>query len=408
MQQILDSARIAIQAIWANKLRSLLTVLGNVVAVTSIVTVVSLIQGMNAYVSNAIVSDVGADAFTIQRMPPIRTEEDEERTRANPRITLTEARAIKRISDNITSVMAQAQNSATLSYRAQEIENVSIQGVTSEYTDFGTFNADERGRMMSAIEVDRSQPVTVIGFDVADKLFGHVNPLDKDVKIAGIPFRVVGVSEKKGSVFGNSQDNFAVIPLGSFQKLFGARQSLTLSVKPKTPDLIDAAKEDAILALRISRRLKPNQPDNFGLFTSDTLLEFYHNATNGIFAVLVGVVALSLVVGGIVIMNIMLMVVSERTREIGLRKALGAKRRDIMSQVLTESVTLSTFGGLVGITLGFLAAQAINRFSPLPAQLELWSVALGIGITAGVGLFFGAYPAARAARLDPIEALRRE
>ncbi len=408
MNQILDSARIAIQSIWANKLRSLLTVLGNIVAVTSIVTVVSLIQGMNSYVSNAIVSDVGADSFTIQRMPPIRTEADEERVRANPRITLAEARAIKRISDNITSVMAQAQNSATLSYRAQEIENVSIQGVTSEYADFGTFNANERGRMMSATEVDRSQLVTVIGFDIADKLFGDVNPLDKVVKIAGIPFRVVGVSEKKGSVFGNSQDNFAVIPLGAFQKLFGARQSLTLSVKPKTPDMIDAAKEDAILALRVSRRLKPNQPDNFGLFTSDTLLEFYHNATNGIFAVLVGVVALSLVVGGIVIMNIMLMVVTERTREIGLRKALGAKRRDIMSQVLTESVTLSTFGGLVGISLGFLAAQGIARFSPLPAKLELWSIILGIGITAGVGLFFGAYPAARAARLDPIEALRRE
>jgi len=408
MQQVLDSARIAIQAIWANKLRSLLTVIGNIVAVTSIVTVVSLIQGMDAYVSNAIVSDVGADSFTIQRMPPIRTEADEERVRANPRITLAEARAIKRVSDNITAVMAQAQNSATLSYREQEIENVSIQGVTGEYIDFGTFNANERGRMISPTEVDRSQPVTIIGYDLADKLFGAVNPVDRDVKIAGIPFRVVGVSEKKGSVFGNSQDNFAVIPLGAFQKLFGARQSLTLTVKPKSPDIMEAAKEDAILALRVSRRLKPKQDDNFGLFTSDTLLNFYHQATNGIFAVLVGVVALSLVVGGIVIMNIMLMVVSERTREIGLRKALGAKRRDIMSQVLTESVTLSTFGGLVGISLGFVAAQAIARFSPLPAKLELWSVLLGIGITAAVGLFFGAYPAARAARLDPIEALRRE
>jgi len=408
MQQILDSARIALQSIWANKLRSLLTVLGNIVAVTSIVTVVSLIQGMNSYVSNAIVSDVGADSFTIQRIPPIRTQEEEDRVRANPRITLAEARAIKRISDNITAVMAQAQNSATLSYRTQELESVSIQGVTSEYLDFGTFNADERGRMMSGSEVERSQPVAIIGYDVADKLFGDVSPLEKDVKIAGIPFRVVGVSEKKGSVFGSSQDNFAVIPLGAFQKLFGARQSLTLTVKPRTPDFMSAAKEDAILALRVSRRLKPKAVDNFGLFTSDTLLDFYHQATNGIFAVLVGVVALSLVVGGIVIMNIMLMVVTERTREIGLRKALGAKRRDIMSQVLTESVTLSTFGGLVGISLGLLAAQGIACFSPLPAKLEWWSVLVGIGITAGVGLFFGAYPAARAARLDPIEALRRE
>jgi putative ABC transport system permease protein len=409
MQQIVDSARIAIQAIWANKLRSLLTVLGNVVAVTSIVTVVSLIQGMNAYVSNAIISDVGADSFTIQRMPPIRTEEDEERVRANPLITLAEARAIKRTGpDTIVAVMAQAQRSGTISYRNEEIENAQIQGVTEEYVEFGTFNADERGRLISPTEVSRSQPVTVIGYELADRLFGEVNPLDKPIKIAGVPFRVVGVSEKKGSVFGNSQDNFAVIPLGAYQKLFGARQSLTLTVKPRTPDIIDQAKEDAVLALRVTRRLKPKQEDNFGLFTSDTLLDFYHQATNGIFAVLVGVVALSLVVGGIAIMNIMLMVVTERTREIGLRKALGAKRRDIMSQVLTESVTLSTFGGLVGISLGFLAAQAISRFSPLPARLEWWSVALGIGITAGVGLFFGAYPASRAARLDPIEALRRE
>ena len=408
MQQILDSARIALQAIWANKLRSLLTVLGNIVAVTSIVTVVSLIQGMNSYVQNAIISDVGADSFTIQRMPPIRTEEDEERVRANPLITLTEARAIKRTGDNITSVMAQAQNRANVSYRTQELENVQIQGVTGEYADFSTFDADERGRMMSATEVERSQPVTIIGFDVSDKLFGAVDPIDKVIKIAGIPFRIVGVSEKKGSVFGGSQDNFAVMPLGAFQKIFGSRQSLTLTVKPRSPEIMEAAKEDAVLALRISRRLKPRAEDNFGLFTSDTLLAFYHQATNGIFAVLVGVVALSLVVGGIVIMNIMLMVVTERTREIGLRKALGAKRRDIMSQVLTESVTLSTFGGLVGITLGFLAAQAIAQFSPLPAKLEWWSVILGIGITAGVGLFFGAYPAARAARLDPIEALRRE
>jgi putative ABC transport system permease protein len=409
VQQIFDAAWIALNAIWTNKLRSLLTVLGNIVAVTSIVTVVSLIQGMNAYVSDAIVSGVGADSFTIQRRPPIRTEEQDEKTRSNPLITLAEAQAIKRTgADTITAVMAQAGAGATVSYRAEEISNAQIQGVTSAFIDFGTFNADQGGRLLSPTEVELSQPVTVIGYDVADKLFGPVSPLDKTIKIAGLPFRVVGVSEKKGSVFGNSQDNFCVIPLGAYQKLFGARQSLTLTVKPRTPEMIEQAKEDAVLALRVSRHLKPKQDDNFGLFTSDTLLDFYHQATNGIFAVLVGVVALSLVVGGIVIMNIMLMVVTERTREIGLRKALGAKRRDIMTQVLTESVTLSTLGGIVGIGLGFVAAQLVSRFTPLPARLEPWSVILGIGITAGVGLFFGAYPAARAARLDPIEALRRE
>ena len=196
--------------------------------------------------------------------------------------------------------------------------------------------------------------------------------------------------------------------LVNFQKIYGTRQSLQIVVKPRSADEVKEAMDDATVALRVARRLKPGERDNFGIFTSDTFLNLYKQATSGIFAVLVGVVALSLVVGGIVIMNIMLMVVSERTREIGLRKALGARRADILSQVLTESVVLSIFGGMVGIALGFLAALGIAAVTPLPAQLEPWSVVLGIGITAGVGLFFGMYPASRAAALDPIEALRRE
>ena len=407
MNQVLDSIVIALQAIWANKLRSFMTVLGNIVAVTSIVTVVTLIQGMNGMVADAIVSDVGADSFTIQRRPPILNEDDEERTRNNPLITIDEANAIRAFSPIIASVAAQANRNANVSYRTEEVDNAQIQGVTSSYTDFSTFSV-EIGRMMSPVEVERSQPVALLGWGLADRLFGEINPLDKTIKIAGINFRVVGVSEQKGSFFGNSQDNYAVIPLGAYQRLFGARQSLQLMVKPVSTDLIPEAMDDATVALRVSRRLKPAERDNFGIFTSDTILNLYKQVTSGIFAVLVGIVALSLVVGGIVIMNIMLMVVSERTREIGLRKALGAKRKDIMAQVLTESITLSTFGGIIGIGLGSLAAMAIAAFTPLPARLEMWSVILGIGITAAVGLFFGAYPASRAASLDPIEALRRE
>jgi putative ABC transport system permease protein len=218
----------------------------------------------------------------------------------------------------------------------------------------------------------------------------------------------VGVSEKKGSVFGQSQDEFAIVPLGEFQKMFGARFGMQLLVKPKSPELVTVAMDEATVAMRIQRRLRPGKPDNFGMLTSDSLLDLYHQATNGIFAVLVGVVALSLVVGGIVIMNIMLMVVSERTREIGLRKALGARRRDIVWQILTESVTLSVLGGVAGTFIGFVVAIIISKVSPLPAAVQFWSVAIGIGITAVIGLFFGLYPAMRAARLDPIEALRRE
>ena len=407
MNQVIDSIAIALQAIWANKLRSFMTVLGNIVAVTSIVTVVTLIQGMNGMVADAIVSDIGADSFTVQRRPPIFNEDDEERARNNPLITIDEADAIRRFSPLIASVAAQASQNASVSYRTEEVDNARIQGVTSSYSDFSTFSV-ETGRMMSQVEVDRGRQVAMLGWGLADRLFGEINPLDKTIKIAGINFRVVGVSEQKGSFFGNSQDNYAVIPLGAYQRLFGARQSLQLMVKPTSTDLMPAAMEDATVALRVSRRLKPREPDNFGILTSETILNLYRQVTSGIFAVLVGIVALSLVVGGIVIMNIMLMVVSERTREIGLRKALGAKRKDIMTQVLTESITLSTFGGLIGIGLGSLAATAIAALTPLPARLEIWSVVLGVAITATVGLFFGAYPASRAASLDPIEALRRE
>jgi putative ABC transport system permease protein len=405
---LLDSIALALGTIWANRLRSFMTVLGNVVAVTSIVTVVSLIQGVNSMVADAILTDVGADAFTIQRVPPVTTTEDEEeRVRNNPNITLAEAGAIRAFSLTIDAIAAQAQRRGSIAYRDQVLENVQIQGVTSEYVEFGTFDA-ERGRMMTAFEVDRNRPVVLLGWDVAEQLFGEVPPLDKVIRIQGVHFRVIGVSARKGGIFGASLDGYAVIPLGAHMKLFGARPSLSLMVKPASPELIQASMDDAVVALRAARRLKATEPDNFGIYTSDTLLGLYRQATTGIFAVLVGVVALSLLVGGIVIMNIMLMVVSERTREIGLRKAVGARRKDIMLQVLTESITLSTIGGLVGIGLGYLAAQGLAAVTPLPARLEPWSVALGLGVTATVGLCFGAFPAARAARLDPIEALRRE
>ena len=407
MSQILESVRLALSSIWANKLRSLLTLLGNIVAVSSIITVVSLIQGLNSTVSNAVVSDLGADTFTVDRMGMITNEEDMERAMNNPRVTIEEAEAIERFSDNIESVMAQANSSAQIAYGNNELDSVRVQGVTGDYADFSTFNA-ERGRMISATEIERSRPVAILGWDVADKLFGSADPLDKIVRIRGAHFRVVGVSEKKGAIFGNSMDSFAVIPLGAFRKLFGARQSLQVMVKPRDAALVQAAKDDTRVALRIRRRLEPKEPDNFGIVSSDSVLALYNQATAGIFAVLVGIVALSLVVGGIVIMNIMLMVVSERTREIGLRKALGAKRRDIMSQVLTESITLSLTGGIVGVGLGALASAGIAAVTPLPATVHLWSVAIGVFITGFVGLFFGWYPARRAAMLDPIEALRRE
>jgi putative ABC transport system permease protein len=408
MNKYLDAAGIALSAIWGSKLRSLMTVLGNIVAVTSIIAVVSLIQGLNASVKTAILNQAGSDSFNIQQYPITRSDEEFEKVRNNPRITLADARAIRRTSDLASAVMADAGANGRITYRDRSIEQTRIQGVTDEYVSFSSFDA-ERGRLMSPTEVQTSRPVTVIGWGTADRLFGaDLDPIEKTIQIEGMHFRVVGVSAKRGTLLGRSQDEFAVIPLGQFQMMFGSRPRLSVSVKPRDVSQISQATDEAMLALRGARRLKPRQPDNFGIFTSDTILDIYHQATSGIFTVLVGVVGLSLVVGGIVIMNIMLMVVTERTREIGLRKALGARRSDITAQILTESVVLSVFGGLIGTLLGAAIATTIARFTPIPASVELWSVALGIGITAVVGLFFGLYPAMRAARLDPIEALRRE
>jgi len=407
MQQFLEAAAIALQAIWANKLRSLLTVLGNIVAVTSIIAVVSLVQGLNAAAKDAIQSQIGADTFQVSRNTPALTRQQADKAATFPNVTLDEAQALRNFGGHIRSVMAEGTASGQAKYRSESLDSIRIRGVTKEYTLLSTTRV-ERGRPITPREFDDGRAVAILGWGAADRLFGALDPLDKIVTLAGEHFRVVGIAEKKGSILGQSQDEYAIVPLGAFQKIFGTRQSLNLTVTPTDPSMTRTAMDDAEVAMRIQRRLRPRDPNNFGVASSDTFLDLYNQITQGVFAILIGVVSLSLVVGGIVIMNIMLMAVTERTREIGLRKSLGARRRDILWQILTESVTLSTFGGIIGTVLGFGVAKVISMISPLPAIIEVWSVVLGISVTAVVGLFFGLYPATRAARLDPIDALRRE
>jgi putative ABC transport system permease protein len=407
MQMFLEAVGIALQAIWANKLRSFLTVIGNIVAVTSIIAVVSLVQGLNASVKDAIESEFAADAFSVQRRGLSMTEEESLRQMSNPRVTLKDADAVRGFSPAIGLVMAEAAAGTQIKYQGVSLDSVRVRGVTKEYVTLPSTNV-EFGRVITPSEFDNGTPVCLLGWGTADRLFGTLDPLEKRITIGGIHFRVVGVAPKKGAIFGESQDEWALISLEAFQRIFGTRQSLELTIRPTAPELVQTAKDDTRVAMRIERRLRPKQNDNFGILAADTFLQLYNSATSLIFTVLIGVVSLSLVVGGIVIMNIMLMVVSERTREIGLRKSLGARRRDIMWQILTESITLSTFGGAIGTALGFFVAWVISQLSPLPAIVETWSVLLGISMTAIVGLFFGMYPAMRAARLDPIEALRRE
>ena len=407
MHQFFEAAAIALQAIWANKLRSLLTVLGNIVAVTSIIAVVSLVQGLNASVKDSIQSQIGADTFQVTRDKPTLTRQQADKAATNPDVTLDEAKALRDFGGHIKNVMAEGTANGQAKYRSESLDSIRIRGVTKEYTQLSTTRV-ERGRPITPREFEDGRAVTILGWGTADRLFGAIEPLDKTITLAGEHFRVVGVAEKKGAILGQSQDEFAIVPLVAFQKIFGTRQSLALTVTPTDPSMTRTAMDDAEAAMRLQRRLRPRDPNNFGIASSDTFLDLYNQITSGVFAILIGVVSLSLVVGGIVIMNIMLMAVTERTREIGLRKSLGARRRDIMWQILTESVTLSTFGGVIGTALGFGVAKIISLVSPLPAIVEVWSVVLGISVTAFVGLFFGLYPAQRAARLDPIEALRKE
>src|SRR6185436_1532863 len=276
MNKIFESAMIALDAIWSAKLRSFMTVLGNIVAVTSIIAVVSLIQGLNASVKSAILNQAGSDSFNIQQYPITRSDEEFEKVRNNPRMTLGDVRAIRRNSELAGSVMADASSNGRVTYRDRSIDQTRVQGVTDDYVSFSSFDA-ERGRLMSPAEVQTSRPVAVIGWGTADRLFGSdIDPLDKTIQLEGVHFRVVGISAKRGTLLGRSQDEFIVIPLGQFRMIFGARPRLTVSVKPRDLSEIAQAKDEATLALRVARRLKPKQADNFGIFTSDTILDLYH------------------------------------------------------------------------------------------------------------------------------------
>jgi putative ABC transport system permease protein len=363
---------------------------------------------MNVYVGEAIEREVGVGTFRIEKVGVIADNEKErEAWRRNPNITLADMRAIRRFSPLFAAMMTETGTMSNITWRDVTVEGVRIRGVSPEYQEFAHYTA-EVGRVPNALEVEHNRQVVLLGSETARKLFGSRPPLEQNIRLGGSQFTVIGVNEKKGSMFGNSQDDFAVIPLGKLRQLFGTRRTLSINVKPPDPSLVDESMEEARMAMRMRHHLRPREADDFGLTTAETMMNVWKSFSQGAFAILIGIVSLSLVVGGIVIMNIMLMVVTERTREIGLRRALGARQRDIIYQVLTESTTLSVLGGVAGTLLGFVIALFIELVSPLPAAITLWSVLLGLGMTAAVGLFFGLYPALRAAKLDPIEALRRE
>jgi putative ABC transport system permease protein len=401
-----ESVGIALGGIRANKLRSFLTLLGTIIGVASVIAVVSFVEGMNRFVTDKLLN-AGANVFMVDKYGFITSQEAFEEANRRPDVTLDDADDLRLGMRSAAMVVAQSEGNSSIRYREHVLKAVSVHGRGAGY-DLVDDIAIGQGRHLTDFDDRRRQPVCVIGPEVAEELFANLDPIGKRVRIGVQDFEVVGLSKAKGKMFGVSQDRFVTVPVRTFQKFFQERGSVSIAVKSVDQSSLPLAQQEARNILRARRHQRPGQPDLFGITTSDTWLELYHKLTGGIFIVTIGVAAISLLVGGIVIMNIMLVSVTERTREIGIRKALGARRRDILTQFLVESTTLSLSGGIIGILLGAGLALGVGAVSPLPAAVSVPAILIGILMSTGVGVFFGSYPALRAARLDPIEALRYE
>jgi putative ABC transport system permease protein len=410
-----EALRLALQAIWGAKLRSFFTLLGIIVSVGFLVVVVAVIQGMNAYVKeNLTGAMIGTNAFQVRRSPISVGLMDDAQVRAiakRPLISAEDAEAVRRALPDAEAVALQSGWPTPIndvSYRDRTVGNVLIFGVTPPYQIVQDYRI-LAGSPLSEPDVRERRPVTVIGYEIAEKLFDQpATAVGKKIRIAGREVLVNGVIEKKGRVLGQSFDAFLLLPFSTFESFYGRRKTTVVSVKLASAEAVEPAMVRAEEAMRIAHRLRPGEDNDFTVDKADALVAFWRQLTKVLFTAIPAVVCVGIVVGGIVIMNIMLMSVTERTREIGLRKSLGARRGDIRRQFLIEAVVLSTLGGLQGVLAGWGLAFAVSSFTPLPARITLWSVAVALALGGGAGVVFGVFPAARAARLDPITALRAE
>jgi putative ABC transport system permease protein len=409
-----DILVMALGQLRVNLLRTAFTLLGIVVSVGFLVAVVAIIQGMNAYVKENIAEAmIGMNTFQVRRLPislGLFTDDQFRLLQRRPRIDSRDADAVQQalpdaLAIGLTSGWPTPR--ADLVWRNRTLGSVLIFGVTSGYQTVQDYRFTS-GRPLSDVDVRERRNVIVVGADVAKDLFDNGNAVDQEVRLGGQRFTVIGTVAPKGRVLGQSFDAFALIPIPAFEGIYGKRQSTTVSVKMREAEEVGPAMARAQEAMRISRQLRPSERDDFDIGTGEAFIAFWKQLTKVLFAVVPAVVAIGILVGGIVIMNIMLMAVTERTREIGIRKAVGATSRDVRRQFLAESVALAVTGGILGVASGWGLALLIATFSPLPARVTPWSVVLALALGASIGVLFGVYPASRAARLDPITAMRAE
>lgn len=401
-----EYAGVALDSLRANKLRSFLTLLGIIIGITSIIAVISVMEGLDRYWKEKI-SNFGPNTFVVSQFPII-TDPDKffEALKRNPEIHSDDAEAIERSCTTCEEVGVESQRLARVRYTSRSLEQVDMSGITPNILHIEPYEV-ETGRILLDWEDDHSQFVTFIGFDVADKLFEGTDPIGKRIQIEEHWYTVVGVAKKRGTVFGFSRDNFVKIPLSAFQKVYGSRRSVDISVKAY-PGRLQDAQDQARLVVRTRHHLSYHDEDDFGLITSEGVNQLFDDLTRVIFLVILFIVGISLVVGGIVIMNIMLVSVVERTKEIGVRKAVGARQRDVINQFLVEAVVLCCTGGAIGVAFAYGISTVISGLTPLPSSFPLWAPLVAFGLSTLIGVFFGIYPARRAGQLDPIEALRAE
>jgi len=403
-----ESITMAVSSLWANKLRTLLTLLGIIIGVLTIITVVSVIQGLNNFIYSEL-AEFGTNDFVVSKMSLVSLSiTDLKEMMKRKDLTLDHMRLIRQKCQSCELVGASIQTNKTVKYGSQSLKEVNIIGMTHLDQKMGRVIELDRGRLFQKEDEDRSRYVCVIGTDIEENLFPYADPMGKWIKVGPNNFLVIGVGEKIGKFFGINQDNFVRIPITTYHKIFGSRQSISINIHTSSQEQMAEAQDEVRTILRSKRHLSFNEKDDFDFRTSETFVQIYKSVTTGIFFAMILIASMALVVGGIVVMNIMLVAVTERKKEIGIRMAVGARRKDILFQFLIEAITLTTLGGVIGIFLGFIIAKLISAATPLPSSVEPLSIVIAILVSMSVGIFFGIYPAGKASRLNPIEAVRSE
>jgi putative ABC transport system permease protein len=404
-----EAAAVAADSLQSSKLRSFLTLLGIILATTTLIAVMSMIHGMDVYIANT-VSSMGSDGFRIVKIAFLGNFDPKkylQMQKRNPELSPDEYEYLKEHATLLSDFGMSAGRNVSVSLGSQTLTNVSLNGGTADWAALSDTQIAS-GRYFTEVEDKHRSPVALIGSEIKNNLFGDADPLGKEIKVEGRPFTVIGVAQAKGSVFGQSQDAFVDIPIGAYFQIYGSRTGIRYAGRAADQKVLEQAKDEMRMLIRARRHEAPGADDTFSILSSDALVSAWDQLTNAIAATAVAVVSIFMVVGGVVIMNIMLAVVTERTHEIGIRKSVGARRQDILNQFLVESSMLAGMGGLIGVLLAWGVAEAVRNFTSVPMSVPVSAVLMGVALSTAVGLFFGIYPAQRASKLDPIEALRVE